>query len=81
MVKINGVKCGQKQACFKDLDVFNLWFGGCLSLVIAVPGFFGNIGAAYVLSQKGQSSFQFSVIFKFTILHYGNQGIKIRCYT
>ena len=40
---------------FENLDVFHFWFGGCLSLVIAVPGFFGNIGAAYVLSQKGEN--------------------------
>lgn len=33
-------------------EAFNFWFGGCVSLIIAVPGFFGNIGAAYVLSLK-----------------------------
>ena len=47
----------------KVLEAFNVWFGGGLSLAIAIPGFFGNIGAAYVLSQKGIHRTQ-SVLFK-----------------
>jgi len=32
---------------------FSLWVEGILCCLIAVPGFFGNIGSSFVLLQKG----------------------------
>ena len=32
---------------------FSLWVEGILCCLIAVPGFFGNIGSTFVLLQKG----------------------------
>ena len=52
-----GQECPQfTQAQYDTYQSTSYWVEGVLCLLIAVPGFLGNIGSAFILSTKGQSS-------------------------